>query len=261
MIDIHSHILPEVDDGARSLEESLAMARMAAGDGITHMIATPHAFNGLSDDPNTDEILRQVERLQNAIGADLQVLPGNEVRYSENIVGKARSGRLTTLNRQHYTLIELPTAHVPRGATKLFRTLREEGMTPILAHPERNRDVQSRPELVVDLIRAGALVQITAMSVTGKFGDAALASAEMLLRHNAVHFIATDTHRPDRRPPILSEARTAAAKIVGEDCAKKLVDDHPAAVIRGDVLRIDPPVAFEPADSGRLLSRLFETRS
>lgn len=260
MIDIHSHILPGLDDGARSMDEAVAMAEKAAADGITHMVATPHAFNGLSHDPRSPEILRRVDALQQAVGSTIAILPGNEVRYTEDVAGKARGGRLTTLNRQQYVLIEFPAPTVPRGCGKQIRNLREWGMTPILAHPERNRTVQAHPSLLADLIGEGALVQVTAMSVTGRFGDDALVCVEQLLRANAVHFIATDAHRPERRPPVLSEAREAAGRIVGQERARILVEDNPTAVIRGGIIRAEAP-GFERPDSSSLLTRLFSAES
>jgi protein-tyrosine phosphatase len=256
MIDIHSHILPGLDDGARSMAEAMAMAEKAAADGITQMIATPHAFNGLSHNPRSEEVLRRVDALQKAVGSGIAILPGNEVRYTDDIVGKARSGRLMTLNRRQYVLIEFPTPTIPRGCLKQIRNLREWGMTPILAHPERNRMVQAQPSLLAGLIAEGALVQVTAMSVTGRFGDEALVCAEKLLRASAVHFIASDAHRPDRRPPTLSEGRDAAAKIVGRDRARALVGDNPATVIRGGIVLADQP-AFERKETSGLLTRLF----
>ena len=244
MIDIHSHILPNLDDGARSLEESLEMARIAAEDGITHMIATPHIFNGLSSDPQPDEILTRVAELQEHLGSMIQILPGNEVHVTHDIVEKLMANKLTRLNQQNYVLIEFPTMHVPIGADLLFNRLQVEGVIPILVHPERNMRIQQRPSIVEKFVRAGVRIQVTAMSVSGRFGAAALQCVERLLKHDCVHFIATDTHRPERRPPILSEARKAAGRILGAEAASKLVEDHPRAVIEGRAFEVRPPRAF-----------------
>src|SRR6186713_1997498 len=126
MIDIHSHILPQLDDGARTLEESLEMARLAAEDGIEQMVCTPHMFNGLSNNPEPAEITDRVAALQEAIdaaGCSLRVLPGNEVHISHEIAEQARTNRVTRLNHQNYMLVEFPSLMVPVGVDELFHRL------------------------------------------------------------------------------------------------------------------------------------------
>jgi len=245
MIDIHSHILPEIDDGARSLEEALEMARVAAADGIQQMVCTPHMFNGISDNPDPAEILERVNAFQEAIGAQgLRVLPGNEVHVSHEIVEQARTNRVTKLNRQNYMLVEFPTMVVPIGADELFYRLQLDGVRPILVHPERNSQIQARPSIVANFVERGVHIQVTAMSVTGEFGNGPKQCAESLLRHNCVHFLATDAHRAERRPPILSRGRDAAAAIIGAEKALKLVYDNPLAVVKGETIQADPVVPY-----------------
>lgn len=262
MIDLHSHILPELDDGARSPEESLELARIAAADGITTMVATPHAFNGLSHNPDTAEVLDRVAALQDAIeeaiGPCPVILPGNEVHFTHDAVEQARAGRVTTLNRGPYILIEFPSMQVPLLAEDLFAKLLRAGLTPILAHPERNAELQRHPERLAAFIESGVRVQVTAMSVTGKFGSDALRAVETFLRHDLVHMIATDAHRRRGRPPVLSEARDRAAELIGSEAARKLVEDHPRAVIEGHTFEIPDPRSFEAAaHRGGRLARLF----
>ena len=202
MIDIHSHILPDLDDGARDLAESVEMARIAVEDGIEQMVATPHMFNGLSHNPRPDEVLDRVEALQKEIGDALKLLPGNEVHIAHDIVEKAAAQEVTPINQKNYMLIEFPSMNVPVGAEGLFYKLLINGIVPILVHPERNAQVQNRPSIVAGFVERGVRIQVTAMSITGEFGSAARRCVETLLNHNCVHFIATDTHRPDRRPPV-----------------------------------------------------------
>lgn len=262
MIDIHSHILPQLDDGAKSLEEALEMARLAADDGIQQMVCTPHMFNGLSSNPGPAEVVDRVNALQEAIGKDgLRVLPGNEVHFSHQILDKVRTDGITKLNRLNYMLVEFPALTVPAGARELFQELLSMGVRPILVHPERNAQIQTRRSMVVDFIEQGVYVQVTAMSVTGEFGSAAKNCAESLLRHNCVHFLATDAHRAERRPPILSRGRDAAAEIIGADQARKLVYANPLAVVTGGVLNAGPPLPYgipttgKTSFFGRLLGR------
>ena len=260
MIDIHSHILPDLDDGARTLEESIEMARIAVEDGITHMVATPHAFNGLSQNPDPEELSRRVDALQAAVGKQLEILPGNEVHFTHDFLNKAKVGRVLTLNRQNYMLVEFPTMDVPLGSESVLRRLQANGVTPILAHPERNLQIQRQPSLVESLIRSGVLMQVTAMSVTGRFGHAALDCVMTLLRHNCVHFIATDAHRTKSRPAILSEARNAAAAVIGTEGARKLVEENPRAVVTGETLSSDGPLPFGVASTNSGFSRFFRGR-
>ena len=255
MIDIHSHILPELDDGARSLEEAVQMARIAEEDGIEQMVATPHMFNGLSHNPEPEEVVARVGALQKEIGGSLTLLPGNEVHIAHDIAEKAEANQVTKINQQTYMLIEFPSMNVPVGAEELFYRLQIRGIIPILVHPERNNQIQNRPSIVAGLIERGVRIQVTAMSITGEFGSAARRSVETLLRHNCVHVIATDTHRANRRPPILSAGRDAAAAIVGEEAARRLVEDNPRAVIQGDPIDPDPPLSFEPSPKPSFLSR------
>ncbi len=259
MIDIHSHVMPEIDDGARSLEEAIEMARIAAADGIEQMVSTPHMFNGLSHNPEPAEILDRVAALQEAIGDSLKIVPGNEVHVSHDIAEHAKNGRVTKINQRNYMLVEFPQLTVPVGADDLFYKLLLQGVHPILVHPERNVQIQSHPSIVAGFVERGVFVQVTAMSMTGEFGSAALACAQSLLRHNCVHFLATDTHRPNKRPPILSKGRDAAAVIVGVEKASKLVEDNPRAVINGESLHLDPPIPYgSPGRAKRsFISRFF----
>jgi protein-tyrosine phosphatase len=252
MIDIHSHILPQLDDGARTLEEALEMARLAAEDGIQQMVCTPHMFNGLSGNPEPAEVLDRVGALQEAIGNDgFRLLPGNEVHFTGEILEKVRTNGVTRLNRLNYLLVEFPALSVPAEAGELFQELLASGVRPILVHPERNAQVQLRRGLVADLVQQGVYVQVTAMSITGEFGTAARNCAESLLRHNCVHFLATDAHRAERRPPILSRGRDAAAEIIGTAGARKLVLDNPLAVVTGGEIESDPPIPYTPPPQGK----------
>jgi protein-tyrosine phosphatase len=245
VIDIHSHIMPDIDDGARTLEEAVEMARIAKEDGIEFMVSTPHMFNGLSNNPQPSEILERVAALNEAIGsAGLKILPGNEVHISHEIAEQAKTNRVTKINQRNYMLVEFPQLTVPIGAEELFYKLLLQGVRPILVHPERNGQIQAQPSIVAKFIERGVYIQVTAMSVTGEFGNAAKTCAEVLLRHNCVHFLATDTHRAKSRPPILSKGRHAAAQVIGEERAEALVETNPRAVINGETLRVPPLVPF-----------------
>src|SRR5262249_26555190 len=150
------------------------------------------------------------------LGDRLKVVAGNEVHVCHDLVHQVKDRQVTTINQKKYLLVEFPRMAVPPAAENLFEALLSEGVHPILAHPERNAQIQCDPSIVAGFIECGALIQITAMSLTGEFGVAAKSCADILLRHNCVHFLATDSHRPKSRPPILSNARDAAESIIGE---------------------------------------------
>jgi protein-tyrosine phosphatase len=262
VIDIHSHILPDIDDGARTMEEAVEMARIAREDGIEFMVSTPHMFNGLSGNPEPSEVIERVAALNEAINDPngLKILPGNEVHVSHDIAEHARNNRVTKINRRNYMLVEFPQLTVPIGADELFYKLLLQGVRPILVHPERNAQIQSSPSIVGRYVERGVYIQVTAMSVTGEFGPSAKATADTLLRHNCVHFLATDTHRTKSRPPILSRGREAAALVIGAVRAQALVQDNPRAVINGEPLRVEAPIPFGAGAKGKkkgFFSRLF----
>jgi protein-tyrosine phosphatase len=257
MIDIHSHIMPQIDDGARSMEEAVAMAEIAAKDGIEQMVSTPHMFNGLSHNPEPSEIMDRIKQLQNAVGSTLKLLSGNEVHLSHAIAEQARTNRVTRINNLNYMLVEFPQLTIPLGVEDLFYRLQLNRVVPILVHPERNAQIQGRPSIVANYVERGVVIQVTAMSLTGEFGPVPKRCAETLLRHNCVHFLATDSHRPDRRPPILSAGRDAAAKIIGAEQARKLVYDNPLAVVNGVEFEPGPPIPFNGPEKRSFLSRFF----
>ena len=237
------------------------MARIATEDGIEYMVSTPHMFNGLSENPEPSKIVERVAALNEAIRDPngVKILPGNEVHISHDIAEHARNNRVTKINQRNYMLVEFPQLTVPIAAEELFYKLLLQGVQPILVHPERNGQIQANPEIVLKFIERGVFIQVTAMSVTGEFGPTAKTTADRLLRHNCVHFLATDTHRTKSRPPILSRGRDAAAMMIGPEKARALVEDNPRAVINGELLRVEPPIPFGSRKERKgFFSRLFQ---
>jgi len=239
MIDTHSHLLAQVDDGARDELEMLRMCRLARGDGITSIVATPHSLNGTSlATPGKIRTLitNLAERLASS-DIDIDVLPGMEVRVSADLLQRLELHQILSLNDGKYLLLEFHYADIPTGFENLVRNLVEFGFRAILAHPEKNLAIQAAPEYVYKLLKLfkpwDLLVQITADGLSGAAGLPASRIAKMLLRNNLVHLIATDAHSPEIRPPILSEAVKNAARIVGEDSSLKMVQDIPRAILTG----------------------------
>jgi protein-tyrosine phosphatase len=251
MVDIHCHVLPETDDGSISLEESASMCRIAAADGIKTIVATPHMFNGKYEAPDGETIRRKIEIVTEACDACVSIVPGAEVRYSFELLQEIddHSSRIR-LNGGSYMLLEFPFSSIPPNVeTTIFQIL-QAGITPVIAHPERNREIQKRPAILGDLIERGALAQLDAASLTGNFGRDALQAAKLIIESGLAHFIATDAHHQDRRRPMLSRAAAIAAEWGGEEYARALVESNPDALIN------DREIPFQPEpDMDALLGR------
>lgn len=248
LIDLHCHLLPGIDDGAPDLETALRMARIAHDDGIRTIACTPHIYPGLYDN-DADAIRGAIATLQVALadaGIDLVLVPGADTHLVPEVLDGVRRGRIPTLNGSRYLLLE-PPHHVepPNFLDSLFQ-LRAGGIVPVITHPERLSWVEERHATFVRAVEGGALLQITAGSLTGRFGRRARYWAQRFLDEGLVSIIATDAHGASRRPPLLAEARDAAAQQVGADEARRLVEERPAAIIADH----DPatlPVAYVPA--------------
>ncbi len=237
MVDIHCHILPETDDGAVSLEESVAMARAAAADGIKTIIATPHMFDGVHETPERETILQRIKMVSEASGGCVEIVPGGEVRYSYEIFQEAGDpGTRIKLNGTSYMLLEFPFQTVPPNIEMTIFQILNSGITPVIAHPERNKRIQQHPNIIADLIERGAFAQIDAGSITKSFGPESYRSARKIIEAGLAHFIATDAHHQDRRRPILSMAAAIAADWGGEEYARAMVKDNPAALVNDQAI-------------------------
>ncbi|MBA3014585.1 MAG: hypothetical protein KKD63_16420 [Proteobacteria bacterium] len=228
MIDIHAHILPDLDDGPADDVSALKMALQAVNDGITTIIATPHVHEGVPDDYVIAAKVKKFNALLKQHSIPLDVLPGAEMACD----GLA-SPRIGLLNNGPYMLIEFPHGYIPSNAEELFHSLQRQGVFPVVAHPERNAGVIQDPHLLLHLLAPGVYLQITAASLLGASGSSAQQCALYLLRQGVVHFLATDCHSPTQRRPELSRAYKIAAKIIGKEKAGHLVNDNPLAVVRG----------------------------
>ncbi|MDP8263732.1 MAG: CpsB/CapC family capsule biosynthesis tyrosine phosphatase [Candidatus Ancaeobacter aquaticus] len=244
MIDLHSHILPGIDDGAKTIEESLEMGRIAYRDGIRSIVATPHTLNGVYDN-SRENIIEAVHVMQGHFkdaGIDITLYPGAEVQLDDQIAHHIESGYLLTLNDMgKYIFIELPVHVIPQHLDSLFFDLKMKGITPIITHPERNMFIEKDVNILFEFVEKGVLSQITASSLTGEFGSGVKACAKKLLKCKLVHIIATDSHATTHRVPILSEGVKVASQIVGKEDAQSMVIDVPQKVINGDVFYAEDP--------------------
>ena len=232
MIDIHCHILPEVDDGPKSWDVAVEMCRMAAADGITHTVATPHANHRYAYDRGYLSGL--LDQLRGRLGPALELSLGCDFHLSfENLERVLEQPHTYTIGETNYLLIELSNYSIPTQLADCFRRLGDRGLTPILTHPERNPILQQTPQRVLEYADQGCLIQVTASSLTGFWGERPEIVARWLLDRSAVHILASDAHDTQRRVPILSEARLVATKIVGATYADALVGGNPGAIVKG----------------------------
>jgi protein-tyrosine phosphatase len=241
MVDIHSHILPDVDDGARTWEMAVHMCHMAVQDGIEHMVATPHANTQFAYD--RDWLRGVLNELRQRVGPKPKLSLGCDFHFSyENLESLAEAPHRYTIEDTPYLLVELSDFSVPPSVTEELDDLLRRGLQPIITHPERNLLLQRRPERVLEWVRHGCVVQMTASALNGRWGDKAKKVAHWLLEREAVHILATDSHSVEGRPPILSEARDLVSRSYGQPVARALVDDNPRAVVSGRPLPYFPRV-------------------
>ena len=259
MIDLHTHILPGVDDGVKEEDEAVEFARAAFADGVRTLVATPHSKDGFFENGRA-EVLAAVERLQGKLreaGIGLTLLPGAEVYIAPDLVERVKDGRALTLGDNGKTLLlELSLSQYPMELQNLVFSLRLAGLVVLFAHPERIRYFQEDVRRWEEMVRLGAYGQITTGSVLGTFGEDAQEFSELLLRRGLAHVLASDAHNLRGRPPILSRAVEAVAAIVGAEEARKMVSDRPRALLDGRDPE-PPPVLERQASKRSLLSRLF----
>lgn len=264
MIDLHNHLLPGIDDGAKKLEDTLQFLRLAARDGIRTVTATPHMKPGVYDN-SREQILERVNMVREAQKGDeaeaVTLLPGAEVYFTADLPERARGGLLMTVaDRGRYLLLELPYQQIPLRVDDTIFQMRLLGITPIMAHPERVAYYLDDLERVAASVRLGALTQVTGASITGRFGTKARDFARRLLERNLVHVLASDSHDVRHRPPVLSEAVRAAAALIGPEAARRLVEDNPRAILEGREVETAEPLPPPRRGFGARLRRLLGRR-
>lgn len=234
MIDIHSHILPGLDDGPAHMDESIRMARIAADDGIGVVVATPHCLNGIYTSWRS-EIMPACEELNHRLRENripLTVLPGSEVHLDVDIPDELARKRIMTLNDTgRYLSVELPDPFIPETVIRFFSRLRDMNITPVLSHPERNGAIQNNITLLHHLVRAGALTQLTGDSLLGRFGKPALRCFQRIIEEGLIHTVASDSHSAGSRSPRLSPAYKKLSGILGREKTRNLFFHTPRMIL------------------------------
>lgn len=258
MIDIHCHILPGLDDGARDMEEAVAMCRVAQADGIRTIVATPHCRNGVykNSEQTILSVLGQLEEHLKTAGVALDLRSGADIHiHPETISFLRKNPRLLLGGR--YFLLELPAQSIPPFTRDFIFEAFLAGFIPIITHPERNTILQGHFKVLEEWVKAGALVQITAMSLTGAFGSQVKECAFEMVRMGMVHLVATDAHSPRRRPPVLSKAREVLENLMGPEQAQALVKDIPEKILKGETVERAPLRAAPLAKKSFFVRRLW----
>ncbi|AGA33052.1 Manganese-dependent protein-tyrosine phosphatase [Thioalkalivibrio nitratireducens DSM 14787] len=265
MVDVHAHLLPGIDDGAKDLQQALNMARLAVADGTRALVVTPHHLNGVYRNP-ADSVRGHCTSLRAALrseGLDLVIFPGSECHLVPELpTALAEGSAMTVADRGHAVLVELPVHNVPFGATGILEDLLAMGLQPVIAHPERNAEVAGNPDILEEWVSMGCLGQITAQSCSGRFGPRVQQAAEHMVRQGLVQIVASDAHRDSRRVPELSQGRAPIERWVGSEAARLMAEDFPRALVAGDAVdtrRLDD--ARRPPRAARIRGWLGRLRA
>ncbi len=259
MIDIHCHILPEVDDGSRSLNESIEMALIAKEQGIKKIVNTSHYHPDFRYKKG-EELLKELEDFNNVLKEnmiDIEVLIGNEIYYTKDLIKEIDELDFYTLNNSRYILIELPPTNFPTDLCNIVYELKEKNYIPVFAHVERYREVQENPELIYDIINAGAIIQINSHSILGKSGKELQRTCDTLISRNMVHVVGTDAHRSKRRTPIFLDAYQYVLEKYSKEVADNLFIKNNNAIINNEDLNLTRPSKEEVKKKG-FFKRLFK---
>jgi protein-tyrosine phosphatase len=236
VIDLHTHLLWDWDDGPDDRAQALEMCRVAEKDGVTAIALTPHVFRLSRYGDDLDVLRRRMVEFAKGMGeVPIDFHWGAEVYVHAEVVSSIEKYGFT-IDDTNYVFLEFPSDAVPPGTANLAYSLMAKGFVPIISHPERNRGFVERPELLYELVSMGCAAQVTAMSLTGEFGRETRSAAGLFLEHNLVHIIASDAHSSILRPPLLSGAVESARKIVGEAKAMAMVTEIPRAILENRAL-------------------------
>jgi protein-tyrosine phosphatase len=240
LVDIHSHIVFGVDDGAKTIEDSLAMLEIAADSGTTDIVATPHSDQRYHFDP--DLVAARIAEMQARIGDRIRIHRGCDFHLFFDNIENCRTDRSRfTINGHRYLMVEFSEAQIPRMIASIFEDMTQNEITPVITHPERNALLMGRMSDLVAWVRAGCLIQVTAQSFTGRFGKSAEEGCRRLMRQNLVHFVASDAHDTEWRPPDLREAWQHVSSQYGGPVAERLFITHPRMTLTGKYLECEDP--------------------
>lgn len=240
MVDIHSHILYGIDDGAKTIEDSLRMLEIARASGTTDIVATPHSDLRYAFDIGAVE--RIADELRARATTDIRIHRGCDFHlHYDNIVGCMQNPNPYTINGKGYLMVEFAETSIPDSLTEVLREMVARGITPVITHPERNHQLMLRMAQLAEWVRGGCLVQLTAGSFTGSFGERARENCRKLMDHRLAHFVASDAHDTEYRPPDMRPAREMIVADFGPQVAERLFEQNPRKALTGEPIEIEDP--------------------
>ena len=246
MIDFHTHILPNIDDGSRSIDETFNLIKEAKEVGFDGIILTSHYIENFyeTDVPERDVWVKAISENLGVKGIDTDLYLANEIYISENMMGLLEQRKASTINNSCYVLFELPLNEEPLNLYDVIYSLQENKLIPILAHPERYSFIQKEPELIYDLIEKGCLMQANYGSIIGQYGVKAEYIVKKFLENNMIHFLGSDVHRQNSIYPKIPFALEKIKEIVGEEKLEELTTINPKLVLANKKIEIDEPEEF-----------------
>jgi protein-tyrosine phosphatase len=246
MIDIHCHVLWGIDDGPKTLDESVQVCIMLKNKGVDSIVATPHYIVGSTYQSNAAAVTKMVDQLNKVLMQkvpEFEIKPGMEVFITPDLIDLIKTNEIITLNGSRYILVETSLNNIPIYMEDVFYKLRIEGYIPIFAHPERNRKINTNMKLAEKLVSNGVLIQVNHDSLVGRYGKDVKNFTETLLRKGLVHFIATDTHCENDRFKGAGEFSDILAELVGRENAEKLISINPSRVVNNLAIeKISPTI-------------------
>ena len=247
MIDFHSHILPNIDDGSRSIEETFNLIKEAKNVGFDAIISTSHYMENYyeTDTPEREVWINAIYENLQAKNIDIKLYLGNEIYLSENIIKLLEEGKASTINDTSYVLFEMPLNIEPMNLYDMVYEMMQYKLVPILAHPERYSFVQKDPELIYDLIQKGVLMQGNYGSIIGQYGEKAQIIIKKFLKNNMIHFLGTDVHRQNTIYPRIPECLSEINSLIGEEKLEELSTTNPSLALKNKRIDIVEPIPVE----------------
>ena len=247
MIDFHSHILPNIDDGARSIEETFNLIQEAKNVGFDAIISTSHYMENYyeTDTPEREVWINAIYENLQAKNNNIKLYLGNEIYLSENIIKLLEEGKASTINDTSYVLFEMPLNVEPLNLYDIVYEMMQYKLVPILAHPERYSFVQKDPQLIYDLIQKGVLMQGNYGSIIGQYGEKAQIIIKKFLKNNMIHFLGTDVHRQNTIYPRIPECLSEINSLIGEEKLEELSTTNPSLALKNKRIDIAEPIPVE----------------
>lgn len=244
MIDVHSHVIPKIDDGSNSIEETNEMLIEAREAGFTDIITTSHYIEGYYevDSIKSHALVKAINKTLQEKNIDLNLYCGNEIFITQNLIQLIKDKKASTLADSKYVLFELPMNNIIKNLNEMIFQIKSIGMIPVIAHPERYSYVQRNPNMLIPLIKQGALLQANYTSILGKYGHHAKITIKKLLKSNMIHFLGSDCHKKDDIYKKIKESIIELEKVIGKEKLKELTTINPSYILKNENLEIEEPI-------------------